>query len=193
MFRSFFFAGFEGTVGWNRHHQWIDQVISTQHDLHVEADYRRLREAGLWAAREAVRWPLVDQRHGYDFRSLDPFIAASERHDIDVVWDLFHYGYPLDLDPFAPAFVTRFAAYCHAVASYLVRRVSRPLYFSPVNEPSYLAWAAGEAARFAPHRRNCGRELKIALATAAIAGIQALREVAPAARIINIDPICNVV
>ena len=55
MFRSFIFAGFEGTTGSNLLHQWIDQVEATQHDIEVDGDYRRLREVGLRAARESIR------------------------------------------------------------------------------------------------------------------------------------------
>ncbi|HKX27776.1 MAG TPA: glycoside hydrolase, partial [Blastocatellia bacterium] len=60
MFKSFFQAGFEAATGYNRHRQWIDQIAATQHDLQIDDDYRRLRDAGLLTAREAVRWPLVD-------------------------------------------------------------------------------------------------------------------------------------
>ncbi len=59
MFRSFIFAGFEGTTASNLQHRWIDQIEATQHDLEVDSDYRRLREVGLRAARESIRWPLV--------------------------------------------------------------------------------------------------------------------------------------
>ena len=55
MFKSFFFAGFEGSTGYNIHHQWIDQVQATQHDLFADGDYARLNDLGIRAAREAVR------------------------------------------------------------------------------------------------------------------------------------------
>ena len=119
MFRSFFFAGFEGTTTSNLHHQWIDQIAATQHDRQADADYRRLREVGLHAARESIRWPLVDQRGRHDFSSARPFIEASRRHGIEVIWDLFHYGYPRDLDPFSEEFVARFAAYCQGAARFI--------------------------------------------------------------------------
>src|SRR3954470_21964003 len=67
MFRSFFLAGFEGTTASNLQHVWIDQIAATGHDRDTEADYRRLRETGLLAARESIRWPLVDQRGKLDF------------------------------------------------------------------------------------------------------------------------------
>lgn len=193
MFRSFFFAGFESTTTRNIRGEWVDQIAATQHDRRADEDYRLLREAGLLAAREAVRWPLVDRRGRLDFRSIEPFLAASERHGIDVVWDLFHYGYPDDLDPFSETFIERFAAYCHAAATFISARTPGPCCFTPVNEPSYFAWAAGAAGLFAPHRTDRAPDLKVACARAAIAGINAIWKAAPQARIIHADPVCHVV
>lgn len=193
MFRSFFFAGFEGATGYNERGEWIDQVAATHHDRHADADYRRLRDVGIFAAREAIRWPLVDRNGRYDFSSVRPFLDASRKHGIDVIWDLFHYGFPNDLDIFSDEFTERFKAYCHAAAKFVCSHHGSTCYFTPVNEPSYFAWAAGEAGLFSPHARQRGPEMKIALVRAAIAGINAIREVVPEARIVNVDPLCHVV
>lgn len=193
MFRSFYLAGFECATGYNMHGEWIDQVAATEHDLHVDEDYRRLDEVGIHAVREAIRWPLVDQHGRYDFRSVEPFVDAALARGIDVIWDLFHYGYPDDLDPFSDAFVARFARYCAAAARFVAQRTPPPHWFTPVNEPSFFAWAGGEVGRFAPHARGRGFELKLALAHAAIHGIEAIHEACPDARILNVDPVCRVV
>jgi beta-glucosidase/6-phospho-beta-glucosidase/beta-galactosidase len=193
VFRSFFLAGFECATGYNMHGEWIDQIAATEHDLHVDADYARLNDVGIHAVREAIRWPLVDRRGRYDFRSVDPFVTAACNHGLDVIWDLFHYGYPDDLDPFSAGFESRFARYCKAAARYVAGRMDGICYFTPINEPSFFAWAAGDVGRFAPHARGRARELKLALSRAAIPGIEAIREACPAARIVNVDPICRVV
>lgn len=193
MFRSFYLAGFECATGSNMHGEWIDQVAATHHDRHAGEDYDRLAEVEIHAVREAVRWPLVDRRGRYDFSSVHSFIEAALRHRFEVIWDLFHYGYPEDLDPFSEAFVGRFAAYCRAAAEHLCARMPGPHFFTPINEPSYFSWAGGDAARFAPHQRGRAGELKVQLARAAISGIRAIREVCPTARIVNVDPICRVV
>jgi hypothetical protein len=192
MFRSFFIAGFECATGFNARGDWIDQVSATHHDKHADEDYCRLKDVGIFAAREAVRWPLVDRRGKYDFASLEPFLAASHKHNIDVIWDLFHYGYPEDLDIFSDEFVRRFADYCYEAAKHLCP-FSETCYFTPINEPSYFSWAAGDAARFAPHCRGRATELKVQLIRAAIQGINAIWSVAPHARIVNADPLCRVV
>jgi beta-glucosidase/6-phospho-beta-glucosidase/beta-galactosidase len=193
MFRSFFLGGFEGTMASNVRRHWIDQIAATHHDRQVDGDYRRLRQAGLLAARDSIRWPLVDRHGQLDFSSVRPVLEASRRHRVEVIWDLFHYGYPADLDPFDEAFVARFARYAGAAAAFVRDHSPGPYYFTPVNEPSFFAWAGGEVGRFAPHTFGRGTELKIALIRAAIAGINAIRAVIPEARIVNVDPICRVV
>ncbi len=193
MFKSFYLGGFECATGYNMHGEWIDQIAATEHDLHCDADYARLEEVGIHTVREAIRWPLIDRNGRYDFTSVEPFMAAAGRHGFDVIWDLFHYGYPDDLDPFSNEFAERFAAYCNAAATFVRSGRVGPCYFTPINEPSYFAWAAGEVGRFAPHARGRGFELKKALARAAVRGIEAIRAACPQARIVNIDPICRVV
>jgi hypothetical protein len=193
MFKSFFFAGFECATGYNALGEWIDQIAATHHDKHADEDYARLAQIGIHAAREAIRWPLIDQHGKYDFSSVEPFVQAARKHRIEVVWDLFHYGYPADIDLFSEEFPKRFADYCAAAAKFIAGNQSGTCYFTPINEPSFFSWAAGEVGRFAPHAKGRGFELKIALARAAIAGINAIRAVVPAARIVNVDPLCHVV
>lgn len=193
MFRSFFFAGFECATGYNALGEWIDQIAATHHDKHADEDYERLAKVGIYAAREAVRWPMVDRGGIYDFSTVEPFVHAAEKHQIDVIWDLFHYGYPQGLDLFSDEFPKRFADYCHAAAIYICQNHHGPCYFTPVNEPSFFAWAAGTMGRFAPHCTDRGFDLKVQLARAAIAGINAIRAAVPDARIVNVDPVCYVV
>jgi beta-glucosidase/6-phospho-beta-glucosidase/beta-galactosidase len=192
MFASFFFAGFECATGYNAVGNWIDQVAATHHDAHADADYRRLREVGIYAAREAIRWPLVDQCGRYDFSSVEPFLNASQRHGIEVIWDLFHYGYPLGLDPLSEDFARRFSDYCYAAARHISANQEGVCYFTPVNEPSFFSWAGGSVGRFAPHLVGQGPELKRSLIRAAIKGIDAIRAAIPESRIVNVDPLCHV-
>jgi hypothetical protein len=112
---------------------------------------------------------------------------------MEIIWDLFHYGYPEGIDLFSEELPVRFANYCLEAARFIASHQEGPYYFTPVNEPSFLAWAAGDKRRFAPHCKGKARELKIALARAAIQGINAIRSVIPKARMVNVDPICHVV
>jgi hypothetical protein len=193
MFQSYYMAGFECATGYNAHREWIDQVEATQHDTLVELDYQLLASAGILTAREAMRWPLIDRDGRYDFSSVAPFVRAAEQHGIELLWDLFHYGYPADVDLFGDEFPDRFADYCRAAALYASRYLPGPYYFTPVNEASYFSWAGAEVGRFGPHQEGRGPELKLALARASLRAIAAIREVCPGARMLTVDPICNVV
>lgn len=195
MFNSFFLGGFECATGFNREGEWIDLVAATWHDEHAGDDFRRLREVGILGVRDAIRWPLVDQGGGrYDFASVQPLVQASREHGIDVIWDLFHYGYPPGVDLLSEAFIERFADYCAACARHLRRELpGQALWFTPVNEPSFFSWAGGNDGQFAPHLRGRGWDLKVSLVRAALRGIDAIRAEVPAARFVHADPMCRVV
>jgi hypothetical protein len=193
MFRSFFLAGFEGSTGYNRHGHWFDQVVATGHDKTVDEDYRQLAQLGIHAARETIRWSLVDIGGGrYDFSTVEPFVEAARRNDVEVIWDLFHYGFPQDLDLWSEDFPRRFADYCYAVGRYVADRTDGTCAFTPVNEPSFMAYAAGEKGLFAPHETGRGWDLKVALTRAAIEGTNALWAACRNARMVNADPLCRV-
>ncbi|HZA35500.1 MAG TPA: hypothetical protein VE505_11260 [Vicinamibacterales bacterium] len=74
------------------------------------------------------------------------------------IWDLCHYGYPDDLDPFRPDFVGRFAAYCRAAAEYVTARVRGPHFFTPVNEITFWGFSGGECGWAAPFGRDSPRD-----------------------------------
>lgn len=192
MFKSFFLGGFECATGFNAQGEWIDQVEATQHDRFLDEDYSLLKSVQIQAAREGVRWPLIDRGGTYDFSTLDPVLRASENHGLDLILDLFHYGYPMDLDPFSGEFVDRFAGYCYAVAKRVRKLAPHNRWFTPINEPSYFAWAAADAGVFAPYAHGRSFELKVNLIRAAIRGIDSIRSVMPECRIVNADPLCRV-
>ncbi|MGE5141170.1 MAG: hypothetical protein ACM3JD_17005 [Rudaea sp.] len=193
MFSSFFLAGFESATGYNRNHEKIDQIAATGHDKFIDQDYRLLSEAGICAARDAIRWPLVDHNGHFDMTTVDPLIEAGRKHGVEIIYDLFHYGYPDDVDLFSDTLPERFAEYVYAVTKYLADRTEGTLYLTPVNEPSYFAFAGGEVGWFAPHAIDRGGELKHALIRALIQGIDAAWSVSRDVRIVNVDPICRVV
>ena len=70
-------SGFEGSTFHDAHGRLVDQVEATHHDRHAHDDYARLCSVGIRAARESVRWPLVDRGGRYDFSTLAPFVEAA--------------------------------------------------------------------------------------------------------------------
>jgi len=108
------------------------------------------------------------------------------------VWDLCHYRYPDDVDIFAPTFPDRFARYCGAVSRYLHQDDTVPVY-TPINELSFFAWAAGEVGWFHPYGVARGMELKRQLVRACIAAIDAIRAIDSNARMVTVEPLIHVV
>jgi beta-glucosidase/6-phospho-beta-glucosidase/beta-galactosidase len=193
LFQSFWIAGFESACHTNRAGRRLDMLAATQHDREAAGDYALLREFGIRTARDGIRWPLIERAGRFDFSSLAPMVAATEAHGIQVLWNICHYGWPDDLDIFAPAFVERFARFCGAVARFIADHSDRVPCYTPINEISFLAWAAGDVGYIHPYERGRGTELKRQLVRAAIAGCEAIWAVEPRARIVHVDPLIHVI
>lgn len=194
LFPSFFVAGFEcSTHRVRRARRRLDMVAASGHEACAAADYARCAAVGVRAAREGLRWHLVERAPGrFDWSRELPRLRAARAAGLHVVWDLFHYGWPDDLDIFEPAFVDRFAALAQAFAELHRDETDQPLWVAPVNEPSFVAWAGGDVAYFNPFRRGCGAALKRQLAHAAIAACAAVRDVDPRARLCHVDPVIHI-
>lgn len=97
LFQSFFLGGFECSTHRLRSHERRDLIRATQHDKFVLADYQRLREIGILSARNGLRWHLIETKpYRYDFSTVLPMGQAAQETGIQVIWDLFHYGWPED-------------------------------------------------------------------------------------------------
>jgi hypothetical protein len=189
-----FLGGFECSSHRRTDGRRLDLLASTGHDRLVENDYRLLRLNGITAARDGLRWHLVETAPGrYDWSSALPMLRAAHRSRVRVVWDLCHYGWPDDLDIYSAAFVTRFARYAAAAALIVAEETDEAPAFCVINEMSYWAWAGGEVGLFAPATQGRGGELKRQLVRAALAATAAIRAVLPDARFLYAEPAINVV
>lgn len=195
IFPTFFISGFECSTFLWKDRGRRNLLEETQHCRHAQEDYRFLHDIGIAVAREGIPWPLVDRGGRYDFSIIDPMIEAMNAAKVLPIWDLCHYGYPDDADPFDQRFAARFADYCRAAARYVVGRVRGPHFFTPVNEITFYAFCGGEWGWVAPYRscREDRHALRLALCGAAIAGVRAIREVDPQARMVHVDPLVHVV
>ena len=200
-FRSFWIGGFEcSTHRLPRRKsmgrfagQRLDLVASTRHDQFAVQDYTRLQEVGMRTARDGVRWHLIEKSPSrYDFSSLVPMLRAAHHTQTQVIWDLLHYGWPDGLNIWNGAFVDRFARFARATARVMLEETGGPIYVTPVNEISFVSWGGGDAGFLNPFGRQRGPELKAQLVRAAIAAIEAVREVDPGARICHAEPIIHI-
>ncbi len=192
LFQSFWLGGFECSTHRNSFGTRLDMIAALQHDKYCAADYRRLRETGILAARDGLRWHLIDQGDGYDWSSWIPMLEAARKEEIQVIWDLFHYGWPDDLDIFSPEFIERFALFAGAAARVYRDHSDEIPFYSPVNEISFFSWAAARGLIF-PYAHGRDMDLKRQVVRAAIAAIDTIRAVDPRARIISPEPLIHTV
>ncbi len=194
LFQSFFLGGFECSSHRLRSGRRLDLLGTTGHDRHVQTDYHLLRGQGILTVREGLRWYLIETSpYRYDFSSALPMVRAARDLGLQVIWDLFHYGWPHDLDIFQPEFVHRFRAFAAAFAQLLADETETTPFLAPVNEISYFSWAGGDVGYLNPFVFDRGYELKVQLVRAAIEATEAIWEVLPNARIVHPDPVINVI
>jgi beta-glucosidase/6-phospho-beta-glucosidase/beta-galactosidase len=192
-FGSFFLGGFECSSHQRSDGRRLDLLASTGHDRHAAQDYALLAQHGIRAARDGLRWHLIEKWPGrYEWSSFLPMLRAANASGTRVIWDLCHYGYPDDLDIWSPAFVDRFARFSAAAALLIMNECDQVSTYCPVNEMSFWAWAGGEVGRFKPCGHGRGAELKRQLVRATIAAVEAIRAVDPNARFITAEPLIHV-
>jgi hypothetical protein len=198
LFPGFFLGGFECSCHRLEDGRRLDLTAATRHDELADQDYARARDAGLTACRDGVSWVRSEPTRGrHDFRSALPILRAAERHQLRVIWDLMHFGWPDDVDIFSPRFPGRLAQHAGAFARWLSNEsdqsADRPPMITPVNEMSFLAWAGGDVRCMNPFEAARGVELKAQLVRATIEAIEAIRAVLPGARFLQPEPAIHIV
>ena len=195
LFHSFLMGGFECSTHRRAHdRKRIDVIAATRHDALAEQDYRLLQDCGIKTVRDGLRWHLIEAEPGiFDWSSLSLQLTAAQASGTQVIWDLLHYGWPDDIDVWTPAFVTRFAAFAAAAARVVMASTVGQRFYTPVNEISFLSWGGGDAAYLNPFATARGYELKVQLARASIAAMDAIRAVDRTARFVHPEPVINVV
>ncbi len=185
-------GGFESATHITDCSERLDMIAATQHDRFVLEDYGRLVTVGIGTVRDSMRWHLIERRPGrFDFSSVAPFVDAAQRHGVQVVWDLLHYGTPCGVELYHPDFPARFGAFAHAAATYLRSRSDEVPFFTPVNELSFFSWAAGEVGWFYPFARGRGYQLKRQLVRAWLEAVDAIRSVDRRSRVISVEPLIH--
>ncbi len=193
LFGSLFLGGFECSTHLTTEGHRLDIIAATQHDQQARDDYALCRSVGIRAVRESARWPILDQSGQVNLTLIRRLAQYGRQEGLTLIWDLMHYGYPADLDPFGQPeeFIARFAAFAGAVARVVREETAGPIYFTPINEMSYNAWSAGEVAYMAPFGRGRGGDYKRLLVRAALAGTEAIWAVDPAATMVTVEPLVH--
>lgn len=196
-YASFWQAGFEGADHVNGSGRPLCLKALTGHIDRAERDFAAVAAMGLRTVRESLSWRQIERGGRFDFATADRIASHARAHGVQVLWTMSHYGVPDDLDLFDPRFGERLADYCGAFAKHMSQRGDDflPRVYTPVNEISFLTWAATETGLIHPHvgdRAHDAPCLKRSLARATIRAIDAIRSADPAARILLVDPLVHV-
>lgn len=192
LFDTFFIAGFECSAMRRNDGVRLDLIASTQHDRFASADYRAAFRHGMRAARDGIRWHLIDRSGAYDWSTAIPMISAARDAGCEVVWDLAHFGCPEDVDIWSAEFVGRFARYAAHAARIIGHFSDPPHYFCLMNEISFWAWAGAERGEFYPSASWRGHELKVQLVRANIAAAAAIKGFGRGAKLVTSEPLIHV-
>ena len=209
-YASFWMAGFEGADHVNSHGAPLDMVQATGHHEHYDDDFRRIAALGIRTVRESVGWriaePGIPGGPRFDFSRALRTAESAQRHGLQILWTLMHYGRPVGIDVFDDAFAARLAAFAGAAARALRDTGGLAPVYTPVNEISFLAWAIAETNLIHPFRRetvqrqgsdgariDVGWDAKVRLVRGALAAIDAVRAEDPRARFLHVEPLVHIV
>ena len=168
-------------------------VAATQHDRFAAQDYDALLALGIWTVREGLRWPLIEGANGeLDFSSVCPILDAARQRGIEIIWDLFHFGWPDHLDIFSGAWLESFERLAEHFARLLKAEWPEPALIAPLNEISFVAWAGGDTAYLNPFAKGRGNELKRQLVRGYVRAAEAVRRVSPDARFVSPEPVIHI-
>ena len=193
LFRSFFQGSFPCSTACRSGGRRIDMVISSGHDMLLEKDYAALAQEGLLTARDGARWHLIEATpNEYNWRSFIPMIHAAARHDMQIIWELAHFGYPEHLDIWRTSFIDHFERFARAMAQLMRDEGVQHPFFTPINQISFWSWAGADVSWLDPYASERGRELKRQLVRATLAAMHAIRDVYPDARFVLTDPLVQI-
>lgn len=194
-FRSFLQAGFECSTHKRRNGYRLDLLRLTRHEQFAQEDFERLKQFGIRTVRTAARWHLIEYSPGrFEFDSLKLILDAAERTGTEVLLDLFHFGWPDDLDILSDTFANRFQKFVAATARFLrEQNYGCCPYIAPANEISFLSWAGGEKACVNPYQTTTSHEIKRNLVRAAVAASDVLLNDLPGVRLTWPEPVIHIV
>jgi len=194
-FKSFLMGGFECADQQNAFGERVDLYKVSGHDRFLESDYDQLNDIGIRTIREGIRWSAVETKpYQYDWSEVRRIIEVSRSKDIQVIWDICHFGFPDDLTPLHPMFARRFSHLCREfVIMYREMMPEGVLMITPINEVSFISWLGGDVRGASPYCTGHGWEVKYALMKAYIEGIELMKEADPSIRILVTEPLVSII
>lgn len=172
----------------------LDEHALTEHDRRMPEDLALAAELGAEGLRYGASWPLAHPApRRFDWSALDAAVAEAERHGLELVADLVHYGAPTWLPgSFAdPGYPDAAEAFARAFAE---RYAGRVRYVTPLNEPVTTASFCGLRGIWPPalHGWEGWTRVVVPMVTGMARAIRAVRDAAPGMRIVHVEAATDV-
>jgi beta-glucosidase/6-phospho-beta-glucosidase/beta-galactosidase len=152
----------------------VDELAASGHLAHQDEDLAAVADLGVAWWRYGMPWRLTEPEPGvYDWSLWDRAFAACDRHGLEPIVDLCHFGLPDHLAGFCdPSWVDAFVRYVDA----FLGRYPAPMFFTPVNEPGITAqFSAGWG--IWNDRRSTPADHANALALVTLANLEAIARI----------------
>lgn len=167
--------------------RYIRQLERNAHATRID-DLDRFAALGLKAMRYPVLWEQVapDGLHSADWSWPDERLARLRELGVMPIVGLVHHGSgPIDTSLVDPAFPEKLAAYAGAVAA----RYPWVGHYTPINEPLTTARFSGLYGLWYPHGRDPAtfKDCLFNECRGVVMAMRAIREVNPAARLVQTD------
>ncbi len=119
----------------------VDELAASGHLDHQDDDLAAVASLGVDVWRYGMPWRLTEPEPGvFDWSLWDRALAACDRHGLEPVVDLCHFGLPDHYAGFGdPTWIDGFVRYVEA----FLARYREPMWFTPVNEPLITAMCSG--------------------------------------------------
>jgi beta-glucosidase/6-phospho-beta-glucosidase/beta-galactosidase len=152
----------------------VDELARSEHLAHQDDDLASVAALGVRWWRYGMPWRWTEPEPGtFDWSWWDRALAAAERHGLEPIVDLCHFGLPDHYPGFCdPSWVDGFLRYVDA----FLARYRTPRFFTPVNEPSVTAQCSGQWGIW-NDRRKSPRDHMAALAHVTLANLEAIARI----------------
>lgn len=188
-------GGYECADHLNKFGDRANLLYRTGHLSRLQQDYQDLQQVGITAAREGICWSAVETApYQYDWSLATLRILTAQAMQVQLWWDICHFGFPADLSPLHPHFADRFEALCLAfVRHYRQLLPEGTICITPINEISFLSWLGGDACGTVPYCVRQGWEVKYHLCKAFIRAVKAVRAIDGDVCVVSTEPLIRVV
>jgi len=152
----------------------VDELAASDHLARQDDDLAAVAGLGVRWWRYGMPWRLTEPAPGiYDWSLWDRALAACDRHGLEPIVDLCHFGLPDHLPGFCDStWVDAFVRYVDA----FLDRYPGPRCFTPVNEPGITAQLSAEWGLW-NDRRASPADHAHALALVTLANLEAIARV----------------